>query len=244
MNNLDILANEISKENLSKIEIATIFIWYYFKFVSQDGIELKKINLYFEDCHFSKYNPTYLKNDLRKSKDIIAGKIPGTYKPNRALIATLDKKYKILFEKSEEIISLDAIIPETLYQGTRGYIELLSKQINASYESNIFDGCAVLMRRLLEILLIHSYDKIGKLNEIQDSSDGYRNLSYIINYTISNKAISISKEVQEVLDEFRQLGNFSAHKIQYNCKRRDIDNVRLKYRLAIEELLYCAGIKK
>lgn len=45
-------------------------------------------------------------------------------------------------------------------------------------------------------------------------------------------------------DVFRQLGNFSAHKIQYNANRKDIDNVQLRYRVTIEDLLYAAGIKK
>jgi len=59
-----------------------------------------------------------------------------------------------LSEKSQDVFDEGTILPEPDYQGTRGYIESLAKQINASYEHNIFDGCAVLMRRLFEILLI------------------------------------------------------------------------------------------
>lgn len=99
------------------------------------------------------------------------------------------------------------------------------------------------MRRLLEILLIHSYEANNKINEISEN-EGYKNLSYIINYTVSTKPFKLSKEVMEILDDFRQIGNFSAHKIQYNSKRKDIDNVKLKYRLTIEELLYTSKIKK
>ena len=36
-----------------------------------DGCDIKMINKYFEACDLPKYNPTYLKNDLRKSKGII-----------------------------------------------------------------------------------------------------------------------------------------------------------------------------
>ena len=55
----------------------------------QDGGDIKMINKYFEACDLPKYNTTYLKNDLRKSKGIIAGKTIGTYKPNRELIEKL-----------------------------------------------------------------------------------------------------------------------------------------------------------
>ena len=67
---------------------------------------------------------------------------------------------------------------------------------------------------------------------------------YIINYTLSNKPFSLAKESQELLDTFRQLGNFSAHKIQYNAKRKYIDDVKVVYRLTMEELLYISKMKK
>ena len=58
-----------------------------------------------------------------------------------------------------------------------------------------------------------------KYQVIQDG-DGYKNLSVIINDIIQHKRFSLSKEVLSVLDRFRMLGNLSAHKIQYNAKRR------------------------
>lgn len=65
-----------------------------------------------------KYNPTYLKNDLRKSKGIIAGKTIGTYKPNRELIEKLDAQFCDLILKDETIISDDRIIPK-IFMGHR-----------------------------------------------------------------------------------------------------------------------------
>ena len=151
-----------------------------------------------------------------------------------------------LYYKVERIVNQlgENNIPKILYEETRGYIECLCKQINASYEYNIYDGCAILMRRLLEILLIHSYEAIGKIGLIQEASGEYKGLSYIINYTLSNKPFSLAKESQELLDTFRQLGNFSAHKIQYNAKRKYIDDVKVVYRLTMEELLYISKMKK
>jgi hypothetical protein len=184
-----------------------------------------------------------LKEHLRRSKNVTKGGIQNSYKPVRKYSDEMLQIYPYVESKSEEIITDDVILPNILIDNTRGYIENLGKQINASFTNNIFDGCAVLMRRLLEILLIHSYDHIGRLGDITDSGE-LRNLSYIINYTISNKPFSLSKEALETLDAFRQLGNFSAHKIQYNAKRKDISNIQLRYRVTIEELLYAANIKK
>ena len=233
---------QLTKENLPKKDIAAAFVWYHYA-VHGLEITISEINNYFVVSSLPKYNQTYLKNDLRASKNVIKGIKPHLYKPVLKYIDKMVEEYSFVVVKSEEVITDDTILPDSLIISTRGYIENLGKQINAEYNYNIFDGCAVMMRRLLEILLIHSYDEIGRVSEISDG-DEYRNLSFIINYTISNKPFTLSKEAIEVLDDFRKLGNFSAHKIQYNAKRKDIDNVKLMYRLAIEELLYIAKIKK
>lgn len=240
-NNKNLILHNICELYSNKKDIAVAFVWLHYK-LNEEVSDVKTINQYFEQSNLPKYNITYLKRDLAKSKAVIStGK--GSYKPSRDSIIKFDNEFSELFYKSEDVISCDSIIPESLYKDTRGYIISLSSQINASYENNIFDGCAVLMRRLLEILLIHTYETTKNITLIQDN-DGYRNLSYIINYTLSNKPFTLSKEVQALLDSFRELGNLSAHKIQYNAKRQYIDDVKNTYRLAIEELLYLSQIKK
>lgn len=242
MNKLKKIVQILVKENPPKKDFATSFIWYHFV-VKNSDITISEINEYFVDNALPKFNQTYLKNDLRSSKNITKGDRPNSYKPVRKYIDELTDKYPFAIQRSEDIISDDSILPDILINLTRGYIESLGRQINAAYNNNIFDGCAVLMRRLLEILLIHSYEEVGKTSAISEN-DGFKNLSYIINYTLSNKPFKLSKDTNETLDDFRQLGNFSAHRIQYNAKRKDIDNIKLKYRMTIEELLYASNIKK
>ena len=230
------------ESNLPKIEFACAFIWYHYLTTNEDS-SINIVNDYFLKSNLPKYNPTYLKEGLRKSKNITKGFALNTYKPQRKYLDEMSLKYSFVETKSEDIITDDIIIPDVLVLNSRGYIESISKQINASYNHNIFDGCAILMRRLLEILLIHSYEATNRIDNIAEK-DGYKTLSYIINYTLSNKPFKLSKEVTETLDDFRQLGNFAAHKIQYNTKRKDIDNIKLKYRLTVEELLYTSKIRQ
>jgi len=242
MNKLQKIVQQLIAENPPKKDYATVFVWYHYVTHNSD-ITLSEINNYFVESALPKYNQTYLKNDLRISKNVTKRNNPSTYKPVQKYIDEMSEKFPFVKKINEDVTTDDTILPDTLLLSTRGYIESLGKQINCSYNNNIFDGCAVLMRRLLEILLIHSYEVSGKINDISDGS-GFKNLSYIINCINSNKLFNLSKEALEVLDDFRQIGNFSAHKIQYNAKRKDIDNIKLKYRLTIEELLYAAKIKK
>jgi len=242
MTKLKKIVQQLVNTNSAKKDIATTFIWFYYA-VSQKEMTLQEVNNCFVDCDLPKYNPTYLKNDLRASKNVTKGTQPNTYKPVNKYLQELTEKFPFVTSRSEEIVTDDIILPDKLTISTRGYIENLAKQINASYNQNIFDGCAVLMRRLLEILLIHSYEAVGLESQIIENG-GFRNLSYIINHMISNKPFKLSKDSLEVLDSFRQIGNFSAHRIQYNAKRKDIDNIKLQYRMTIEELLYSSKIQK
>ncbi|MFD2285797.1 DUF4145 domain-containing protein [Pedobacter petrophilus] len=231
----------ILEKKEKKIVIVKTIIWYHFKMYNE-GITISQINNYFNLNHLTKYNPTYLKEDLRKAKDILRDAKSETYKPKHQLLEELNRSHSLVFEKTEDIQTEETIIPESLVAGTRGYIVILANQINASYYYNIFDGCAILMRRLLEILLIHCYEASGKIEQIKEN-DGYKNLNTIINQVISDKPFSLSKDVLDVLHTFRELGNFSAHRIHYNAKRADINNIKLKYRLTIEELLYVTKFK-
>jgi len=230
-----------SKKEIERIALLTFFD---LKIKSKETFTLSEMGFTLQELGFARPNASRLKDNLLKSKDFV--RVSGTtdtFKLHLRVVERLEREFPEISSKSEEVISDDTILPEGLYKGTRGYLENLAKQINASYENRIYDGCAILMRRMFEILLVLTYRHLGREHEIQDA-DGYKNLSTIINYTKSNRVVTFQKETEEVLDDFRQIGNFSAHKIQYNCKKGDIDKIRLPFRAAVEELLYQSGIKK
>ena len=137
------------------------------------------------------------------------------------------------------------IIPDVLLSTMPEYMKCISLQINASYESNLFDCTAVMMRRLLEVLLILTYQNEGLESEIMDISGRYYiRLDKIIRDAQQNIKLSLSANTRNDMDTFKDLGNYSAHKIWYSCTQQDIQKHLLKYRALIEELLYKAGMKQ
>lgn len=46
----------------------------------------------------------------------------------------------------------DAIIDSNLFEDTRGYLKKLVYQINSSYSNSCYDACALLIRKLIELL--------------------------------------------------------------------------------------------
>ena len=101
-----------------------------------------------------------------------------------------------------------------------------------------------MMRRLLEILLIHCFENANILEDIKDNDGNYQNLKTLINKAKSRPEISLSSDVKKEIDQFRELGNLSAHRMKYNCRRDDIRTKRIEYRAVIEELLYASSLVK
>lgn len=230
---------------LAKTEIRKVRLLSYFFLRTADlgQFTTTDISNWFDQVDLSTPNATRLRGNLRKSKTFIRGTLPNTFRLHARELSNLDEEYPNLVEKSEEIVSSDEVLPEALFVRTRGFIESLAKQINASYEHNIFDGCAVLMRRLIEVLLLLAYQANGIESKIKNSSGDYKVLSKIIGHAATEPVLDLSKNTKSCMDDFRTLGNFSAHQIFYNAKRKDVQKQILRFRAAVEELLYKAGIK-
>jgi len=236
-------ANLTELYDCTEIEKVRLVAFYFLRIENLTEFVTKDVTSWFQTLGLAKPNQSRLEGNLRKSKIFIRGSKPNSFQLHANEIRKLDLEFSQITTKSEEVISTDTILPKARYEKTRGYIELLAKQINASYENNIFDGCAVLMRRLLEVLLIHSYENLKIDSQIRDNSGNYYMLERIVSDAKSNTVLNLSRNAKEHLDVFRTLGNFSAHKIYYNCTRSDIQKVILEYRATIEELLYKSGIR-
>jgi hypothetical protein len=222
-----------------------LLAFYKLERESQSTFVVKDVGTWFQTLNLPAPNNSRLRRDLRESPDFVTASGDGRFALHARTIAALRKQYPLLAVHSEDIESLDSILPAVLYQNTRGFVEQLAKQINAAYEHNIFDGCAVLSRRLLEVLLILAYEAHAIDAVIRDPKSGdYLSLDRIITDAKSNSTLSLSRNTRAHLDEFRHVGNFSAHKIYYNARRNDIKRLITEYRAVVEEMLYKAGLRR
>ena len=231
---------------LSAKEIEKIKFLAFFRQKTSGISEFSKLDIgeWFSLLNLAKPNLSRIEKNLSASRDFVKGKTKDTFKLHPITFDLLQSEIPGIHVESEEVISDDVILPKPIYENSRGFIESLSKQINASYEFNIFDGCAVLMRRLLEIMLILSYEHLGIEKTVQDQDGNYFMLEKIVNDAKTNSRLKLSRDAKAVLEDFRTIGNFSAHKIYYNCRRSDLKNITAHYRATIEELMYKSGIRK
>jgi hypothetical protein len=139
--------------------------------------------------------------------------------------------------ESEQVISF------SLVRGTRGYIEKVTDQINGCYERGWFDGCAVMIRRLVETLIIETYEKHGIADKIKNPSGDFLYLSDLIDHIIDEKTWNLGRNAKKALPKLKSIGDLSAHSRRYNAYKPDIYNIIGDLRVVVQELVYLSGLK-
>ena len=92
INNSSTLIHCICERFSAKKDVAAAFVWLHYRLEEGQECSTQKINSYFEQANLPKYNVTYLKEDLRKHRNILSIK-GGGYKPTRTLLLELDAEF-------------------------------------------------------------------------------------------------------------------------------------------------------
>lgn len=137
----------------------------------------------------------------------------------------------------------EQVLPSSLSKGTRGYIERVVNQINGCYEDGWFDACSVMIRRLVETLLIETFEDHGIENKIQTSSGNFLPLGDMIDKTLAETSWNLSRSTKRSLPKLKLIGDWAAHSRRYNAHRHDVDKVIDDLRVVVQEFIYLANLK-
>lgn len=138
----------------------------------------------------------------------------------------------------------DDLFPLELVRKTRGYIERVAEQACGSYDQGWYDASAVMVRRLLEILIIESFESHGLSTKIKNPDDSFFYLQDLVTETLKETSWTIGRNVRKALPNLKDIGNQSAHGRRYIARKTDLDNVKRDLRLTIEELINLSGLRK
>jgi len=154
----------------------------------------------------------------------------------------LDSVYAFAL-KPKPLSPSNSVLPIDLFAGTRGYIERVVEQINKAYDVELWDCSAVMSRRLLETLIIETYERAGRADGIKGTDGHFMMLNGLITFLEGDTSVHLGRNAAKGLKDFKQLGDLSAHNRRFNARRDDIDRVRDGLRVAAEELLHLAGLR-
>ncbi|MEZ4677139.1 MAG: DUF4145 domain-containing protein [Caldilineaceae bacterium] len=145
--------------------------------------------------------------------------------------------------KANHVPESEQVLPMTVVQNTRGYIERIALQANGCYEHQWYDACAVMIRRLVETLIIQLYEAKGKAPEIQDKDGNFSMLNVLVNKITTDTSWNLGRETKAALPLLKSVGDRSAHNRHYLANKADIDKVLPGLRVTVDDLLHLSGLK-
>ncbi len=234
--------NLVSK---SETERAKLLCFYHLKENGDTVFKMSSISLWMEECNFSKPNTSRLKEHLTKGKGktfLVAKAANGALEFVPAVLQALERNFGGLWADTTTIESHSELIEEAKFCEKRNFLDRLIQQINFSYGNNCYDACAVLMRRLFEVLLILAYKNKGIEADITNPDGSHKMLEGIVKDAVQNKTLDIPTRISKNFNAFREVGNNSAHSITYTAGKLDIDNIARDYRVMMEDLYNRAGL--
>jgi hypothetical protein len=231
----------IEDRDLKLIDRALSLLWWVGRDDPTRGMSPAAICSELELAGYPKQNVSRLASALREHRSTTkAGK--GEWRLHPRMRRDLDAEYSFALKPKPPAQS-DSVLPTDLFAGTRGYVERVIDQINRSYDAELWDCSAVMCRRLVETLIIETYEKSGRANAIKGNDGQFMMLNGLTKYLEGDPDIHLGRSAAKGLRDFKQLGDLSAHNRRFNARRDDIDRVRDGLRVASEELLHLSGLR-
>lgn len=230
---------QVFKIHIKAPERYVAYLWYCSQENAFNGMTPTQLGSEIEQMGFGKQNITRIKDYLSKDKRTVKGQ-KNSFLIHPTAKDALEQKYGE-FLNSRPIPKFNGVIQPELFANSRGYIIKVIDQINASYQYNLFDCCAIMCRRLLETLIIECYEKQKRPEDIKDKDDNFFMFSGLLSVVENDKVLGLSRNSVQALKDFKRLGDLSAHNRRFNARKPDIDNIKDGLRIISEELLHIGG---
>lgn len=230
----------------TEVRRAELLCYYHYKEEHVTAFTMSEICGWLEESGFNQPNTSRLKLNLIKGSTKcfrISKTDKNTLEFLPVILQKLDKEFSPLWVDTVTIPECEELLEEAKFCGkNRPYLDRLIRQINFTYANNCYDACAVLMRRVFEILLVLSYQNKGLEADISNSDGSHKMLEAIVKNAVQNKNLGIPVRISKHFDAFRNVGNNSAHSITYTAGQLDIDKIAMDYRVMMDDLYIRAGI--
>jgi len=222
---------------------ALALLWWVGRDNPQEGLSAKEMCAKLESSGLPTQNASRLSRQLSDDRGTTKANREGAWRLHPTARRQLDHELGSLLPSAPpHAPSSDAVIPRGLLS-SRGYLEKVIFQLNASYELGLYDCCAVMCRRTVETLLIEIYEHVGRAGEVKGADGHFLMLNGLLEYFEKDQAFHPSRNALQGLRDFKKLGDLSAHNRRFNARKDDIDRVRDGLRVTVEELAHMAGLR-
>jgi len=232
-----------SNEYLGKIQskhgkestLAAALVWYLGEGGSKLDVSIDTIiEVFISSGLKSTVNRTRLIKTLSNERGIIKGTQKNHFRCSLSSLEYLEDQFSVDEEHSKPKISYNFLAEDT-FSSNRQYLVRMCEQINGTYEYEFYDGCAVLMRRLMESLLIEVFETVEEAHLIKGTDGNYKMLKGIIS-AIGQSSIKFARGIDKIISDVKKVGDNAAHGRAHVTKKNDINDLKIDYRRLISEL--------
>jgi hypothetical protein len=119
--------------------------------------------------------------------------------------------------------------------------------LNGSFHHGYYNAAAVILRRLLETLIIETYEHLTRETEIKDGSGNYLMLGDLAERACGengHRGLNLGRDSKKALKDARSIGNWSAHARRFLAHAGDLTKLQNGMRLLVQELIQIADLVK
>jgi len=190
-------------------------------------------------------NPNRATLAAKLSKSPLTMKLDGKFRVRAGAEHTIRELFAGAFDPAPPQLNLeDGYLPLAVWKATRGYLEKVCTQLNGCYQFTFYDAASVMLRRSIETLIIEAYEHLHREVEVKDADGNYFMLGELVNRSISATGLTLGREARAALKEIKKLGDRSAHNRRYNAVKADLDDIRSGVRVAVDELINIASLRR
>ncbi len=132
----------------------------------------------------------------------------------------------------------DSLFPLELFENTRDYLTKIAKELTSCYELRFYDASLILIRKLLEILLIESFERYNRESDIKDGNGEFLYLEKLITKFTQASYWNLSRNTKRSLPQIKRLADICVHNRRFIAKKSDIDKIQSDLRVVLEEILH------
>ncbi|NWH10911.1 hypothetical protein [Acholeplasma laidlawii] len=232
---LELFSSKIPDINhLQSSKLIKYFSYFLLIELEQSYFTAKNILECYETLLIKPYSniPDYLGKNS-KGRNATFGKKTNGYYLHRNAIENIRQKLSII----KEVPVTNNLISMEIFNGTPYYIKKIAEQMNQCYDSGLFDATLVIIRKILETLIIETFEKFKCDNLIKDDNGNFKYLSDLIPVFINSKFWNNSRNLKNNIMQIKKYGDLSAHNRRFLAKKSDLDHLKSDLRQVIEEIV-------
>lgn len=189
-----------------------------------------------------KFNLDYKTETIEQILNVFIGScVDKTYRITEAVYSITDMGIQALslkFDGNKKTVEKIVLIPNEIFSKSHSYYKKIVNQINGCYSHGFFDGCAVLIRRLIETLIVNIYEERKKLGHIQNKKTGnFFQLEKLINLINQDSDINLTRDTRDLLKEAKFFGDTGAHHRKAHVLKQNLDNIKNVLGTSVQEFV-------